>query len=92
LDNSDLVFADPDNGIVDDDAYRRKQKTFGKQMPLSEILAIAEERSAVIYHHNTRFKGGHDKEGAYPINCVSGHIVTSELLGESHGYQTGNYR
>lgn len=62
LSDSDLVFADPDNGIIDDGAHRRKQKTFGKQMPLSEVLALSEGRVAVIYHHNTRFKGGHDKE------------------------------
>ncbi len=62
LRDCDLVFADPDNGVIDDGAHRRKQKTFGKQMPLSEVLTIAEGRSAVIYHHNTRFKGGHDKE------------------------------
>lgn len=61
----DLVFADPDNGITDDGTHRRRQKTFGKQMPLSEVLALAEGRSAVIYHHNTRFKGGHDKEVEY---------------------------
>lgn len=58
----DLVFADPDNGIVDDAEYRRRQRTFGKQMPLSEALALAEGRPAVIYHHNSRFKGGHDAE------------------------------
>ena len=58
----DLVFADPDNGIIDDAEHRRKRPSFGKQMPLSEVLAIAGGRSAVIYHHNTRFKGGHDKE------------------------------
>lgn len=62
LSGCDLVFADPDNGIIDSDVRRRRQKTFGKQMPLSEVLAISEGRSAVIYHHNTRFKGGHDKE------------------------------
>lgn len=58
----DLVFADPDNGIVDNTEKRRRQKVFGKQMPLSEVTALARDRTAVIYHHNTRFKGGHDAE------------------------------
>ena len=62
LRNCDLIFADPDNGIIDDGEHRRRHRTFGKQMPLSEVLAISEGRSAVIYHHNTRFKGGHDME------------------------------
>lgn len=58
----DLVFADPDNGVIDDNPVRRKQRTFGKQMPISEVRALAAGRSAVIYHHNTRFPGGHDLE------------------------------
>lgn len=62
LEHCDLVFADPDNGIIDDSEHRRRQPAFGKQMPLSEVLALAAGRSAVIYHHNTRFKGGHHKE------------------------------
>ncbi|MBE0580150.1 hypothetical protein [Devosia sp.] len=62
LEQCDLVLADPDNGIIDDSDHRRGQPGFGKQMPLSEVLALAAGRSAVIYHHNTRFKGGHHKE------------------------------
>lgn len=62
LADCDIVFADPDNGLVDDAAYRRRNRTFGKQMPLSEAIALSQKRVAVIYHHNTRFKGGHDAE------------------------------
>lgn len=62
LADCDLIFADPDNGLVDDRADRRREKTFGKRMPLSEALALSEGRVAVIYHHNSRFKGGHDAE------------------------------
>lgn len=65
LDGCDLVFADPDNGLVDDDPRRRRQRSFGKQLPLSEALALAAGRTAVIYHHNTRRAGGHDAEVAY---------------------------
>lgn len=58
----DLVFADPDNGLVDDEPWRRTKVTLGKQMPLSEVLTFSVGRTAVIYHHNSRFKGGHDAE------------------------------
>lgn len=62
LHGCELVFADPDNGLTDDNPGRRSSLTFGKQLPLQEALALAEGRSAVIYHHNSRFKGGHDSE------------------------------
>ena len=58
----DLVFADPDNGLVDDGDHRKGTKTFAKQIPLAEALRLAEGRTAVIYHHNTRRPGGHDAE------------------------------
>lgn len=57
-----LVFADPDNGLIDDSPHRRRDRKFGKQMPLSEALALAENRQLIIYHHNTRYPGGHDLE------------------------------
>ncbi len=62
LSQCDLVFADPDNGLVDDQEWRRRTPGFGKQMPLSEARALSAGRCAVIYHHNSRFKGGHDAE------------------------------
>lgn len=62
LDSADLVFADPDNGLVDDDPRRRNRAIFGKQMPLSEARALAKGRPAIVYHHNTRRPGGHDVE------------------------------
>ncbi|MEP3675482.1 hypothetical protein [Sulfitobacter sp.] len=58
----DLVFADPDNGIIDDADWRRGRAKFGKQMPLAEVQELAEGRCALIYHHNTRRRGGHDAE------------------------------
>lgn len=62
LEGCELVFADPDNGLIGDEQMRRRDRKFGKQMPLSEALALAANRQAVIYHHNTRFPGGHDLE------------------------------
>lgn len=62
LSGCDTVFADPDNGLVDDAPNRRRHEKHGKQMPLREALALAEGRTAIVYHHNSRFKGGHDLE------------------------------
>lgn len=62
LSTCDLVFADPDNGIIDDAYWRRGRAKFGKQMPLAEVQELANGRCAVIYHHNTRRRGGHDAE------------------------------
>lgn len=63
--NCDLVFADPDNGIVDDSEQRKGSAKFGKQIPLEEVKALARGRCAVIYHHNTRRSGGNDAEVDY---------------------------
>lgn len=62
LSGCDLVFADPDNGLTDDRPERRCVPRFGKHLPLCEALRLAEGRCAVLYHHNSRFKGGHDAE------------------------------
>ncbi len=58
----DLVFADPDNGVVDDRDDRKGRSKFGKQIPVEEVVALARGRCAIIYHHNTRRRGGHDVE------------------------------
>jgi hypothetical protein len=58
----ELVFADPDNGLTDDEPARRRKPRFGKSLPIAEAVALAAGRSALIYHHNSRFKGGHDRE------------------------------
>lgn len=57
-----LIFADPDNGLVDNESKRRRHKKFAKRIPLNEVRSLAADRPAVIYHHNTRFKGGHEAE------------------------------
>lgn len=70
LDGCDLIFADPDNGLTDDDDRRKGRATFGKQLPLAEALRLSEGRSAVIYHHNTRRAGGHDAEVDHWISMI----------------------
>lgn len=62
LKDCDLIFADPDNGLVDDARERRNRKNFGKRVPVSETRMLAQNRTVVVYHHNSRFRGGHDAE------------------------------
>jgi hypothetical protein len=60
-----LVFADPDNGLVDDRSDRRRRADFCKKIPLAEAKALASGRTTIIYHHSTRRKGGHLAEIEY---------------------------
>lgn len=62
LSNCDLVFADPDNGLCPDDRFRPTDKKSAKRLPLAEAIALAQGRTAVLYHHNTRHPGGHVEE------------------------------
>jgi hypothetical protein len=57
-----LVFADPDNGFVGDERFKPGRKESTKSIPLFEANALALGRTAVIYHHNSRAKGGHIRE------------------------------
>lgn len=70
LTECDLIFADPDNGLFPDARFNPRRRESAKQIPLFEAMGLAEGRAAVIYHHNTRFKGGHDNE----ILCWMNHL------------------
>lgn len=63
LRDCDLVFADPDSGLCDDRKFHYDGRAGNwKKLPLSEALKLAKGRTAVVYHHNTRFTGGHRAE------------------------------
>ena len=62
LSGCDLVFADPDNGLCPDDRFRPTRSDSARRIPLAEANALAQGRTAVIYHHNSRVHGGHDQE------------------------------
>ena len=72
LSDCDLVFADPDNGLCLDDRFRPADKASAKRLPLAEANALAAGRTAVFYHHNSRFVGGHKQEIRRWMDRLSG--------------------
>lgn len=79
----DLVFADPDNGLCENDKFRPGRVKDWKRMPLSEAQALANGRTAVIYHHNTRRKGGHGEEVSYWIEMLGAGTLALRWRGYS---------
>ena len=62
LKDCDLIFLDPDNGIASE-KLRLTQRRAGKSVTIEEIKILQENnRAMVIYHHQTRFQGGHIAE------------------------------
>ena len=65
LEGCDIVYADPDNGLCLDENFRPTRAKDWKRQPLCEALRLCADRPGVLYHHNTRFKGGHHAEIRY---------------------------
>ncbi len=63
--DSEVVFADPDNGLCEDNKFNPSRKKDWKRLPLKEALLLGQKRTAILYHHNTMFKGGHGQEIQY---------------------------
>ncbi len=55
----EIVFADPDNGLRADSKFFPTHKKSAKSIPLEEVRKLSCDRPLIVYHHNTRFKGGH---------------------------------
>ena len=62
LHGCDVVFADPDNGLLSDCRFRPTVKKSAKSISEREVRDLAAGRPMVVYHHNTRRKGGHRAE------------------------------
>ena len=62
LNSSGVVFADPDNGLCEEEKFSGGRRAHWKRMPITEALDLASQRTAIIYHHNTRRPGGHALE------------------------------
>lgn len=60
--NCDLLFLDPDNGIASD-KLRLTHRRAAKSVTIDELVCLSEKnRTIVMYHHQTFFKGGHIAE------------------------------
>jgi hypothetical protein len=62
LENCDMIFIDPDNGLCQNERFSHGTPKNWKRLPLNEAMCLAQGRMAIIYHHNSRFKGGHAAE------------------------------
>ena len=70
-----LVFLDPDNGIASA-RIKLTQRRAGKSVTLEEMRGLKENnRAMVVYHHQTRFQGGHLSE----INHLAARLRESGL-------------
>lgn len=65
LEDCEIIFADPDNGLCEDGKYSMGTRSFWKRIPESEAHELSAGRIGIIYHHNTRRAGGHKKEIQY---------------------------
>lgn len=55
----DLIFLDPDNGIAGD-GLKLTRRTAGKSVTIKDIELLGrDDQTFVIYHHHSRYKGGH---------------------------------
>jgi hypothetical protein len=65
LDDADLLFLDPDNGL-EPTSLRPSGAKSGKSVMLSELRQFARPgRCLIVYHHQSRHKGGHHAEMAH---------------------------
>jgi len=62
LETADIIFADPDNGILKSESFRLGKSKHGKSISEQEIKILSSGRPMVVYHHNSHFKGGHEAE------------------------------
>ncbi len=65
LADSDLIFIDPDNGL-ETTGFSAGAKVAGKSVSIAELLGLSRPgRTLIVYHHQTRRKGGHGEELSY---------------------------
>ena len=57
-----VIFADPDNGLCEAEKFSGGRRAHWKRMPITESFDLARQRTAIIYHHNTRRPGVHALE------------------------------
>jgi hypothetical protein len=63
--DADLVFVDPDNGLAPD-GFNHGSAKAGKSVTMDELRLLARPgRLLIVYHHQTRRAGGHHAEIGY---------------------------
>ena len=75
LADREVVFADPDNGLCEDNRCSASSRTHWKRIPLSEAHVLSAGRTGIIYHHNTRRAGGHFNEIQYWLQMLGSDSV-----------------
>ena len=62
LADSDLIFIDPDNGL-ETAGFSAGAKVAGKSVSIAELLGLSKPgQTLIVYHHQTRRRGGHLEE------------------------------
>jgi len=71
----DLVFADPDNGLCEDNTFDIENRKKWKSLPLSEAHVLSAGRVGILYHHNTRRRGGHREEICHWLDLLGRNAI-----------------
>jgi hypothetical protein len=71
LSGCDLVFVDPDNGVASD-RFKPTRRSSGKSVSLAELKTLSRcGRAIIVYHHQSRRKGGHLDELGHVANRLA---------------------
>jgi len=65
LESANMIFIDPDNGLRRKETFSPGRREHSKSVSLAEAKALSNGRPTIIYHHNSRFTGGNEKEIAF---------------------------
>ncbi len=73
LNHTNFLFLDPDNGL-EPDRFRPRSKGSVKSVSFDDLNGLAsDKRTLIIYHHQTRQKGGHFAEIEYQVKRLRRH-------------------
>lgn len=61
LRDCETIFVDPDNGL-EPAAYRQTSYKSGKAVEYKELRELSRDKTVIVYHHQTRYRGGHIDE------------------------------
>jgi len=62
FDSSDIIFFDPDNGL-EPSTFNPNSSKSGKSITIGELVSFKRPgRCLIVYHHQTRARGGHIEE------------------------------